>query len=480
MLGKSARRWCLNSYLTTLAIAAVGLYVWLAPPDITIDWLGLGLFLFLGAVLIAEGLALDIYARDTSVSTSVAPFIAGLLLFGPLGGLVLSLGLALMALIKHRSPFSRFVFNSSNHVIAGMLALGLLRLLGWTYADQPLPAQVLLTAAVTGLAYFCNTGLVTLAIHFDGGQPIRQIWSERFGWLWPYYLAFGFAAFALGWMYLHKGALGVVIMLAPLLMLRFSQGEYLRRTKDTVSQLRAANSELTQRAEHVAKLNEGLIQALSRVVDLRDPYVLSHSHQVARYAVLMAQELRLPPDRVELVRKAGLLHDIGKLSIPEPLLFKPGKLTPEEYRVVQQHAAIGADMIQHIAALRPLMPFIRHHHEHYNGRGYPDGLCGQTIPIEARILGVADAIEAMASDRPYRVGLDSATILAELRRNMGSQFDPNVVLAFERVVARQGHDLIVNSAHAVRTRLTDDEITSRRLFVPQSAVVGQAALTGAD
>jgi HD-GYP domain-containing protein (c-di-GMP phosphodiesterase class II) len=188
----------------------------------------------------------------------------------------------------------------------------------------------------------------------------------------------------------------------------------------------------------------------------------------------------LPADRVELVRKAGLLHDIGKLSIPEPLLFKPGELTPDEYRVVQQHAAIGADMIQHIAALRPLMPFIRHHHEHYNGGGYPDGLQDQTIPLEARILGVADAVEAMASDRPYRSGLDGDTILAELRRNMGSQFDPAVVLAFERLVARQGQELIVNSAHAVHSRLTEDETAAWRSFIPQSVTASRVALNGAD
>jgi diguanylate cyclase (GGDEF)-like protein/putative nucleotidyltransferase with HDIG domain len=475
---KPARRWCLNSYLTTLALAAAGLFVWLAPPQVSIDWLGLGLFLVL--VLIAEGLSLDIYVRETSVSTSIAPFIAGLLLFGPLGGLVLSLGLALTALIKHRSPLSRFVFNSSNHVIAGMLALGVLQVFGCTYANQPLPAQVLITAAATGLAYFCNTGLVTLAIHFDGGQPIRQIWSERFGWLWPYYLALGFAAFALGWMYLNSGPVGVVIMLAPLLMLRFSQSEYLRRTKDTVTQLKAANSELTQRAEYVAKLNEDLIQALSRVVDLRDPYVQSHSHQVARYAVLMAQELRLPPERIELVRKAGLLHDIGKLSIPDPVLFKPGKLTPEEYRLIQQHSAVGANMLEHVAALRPLMPLIRHHHEHYNGLGYPDGLREQAIPLEARILSVADAVEAMASDRPYRAGLDGAAILAELRCNMGTQFDPTVVRAFERVVKRQGLGLIVNSAHAVRDRLTDSETAAWRRFVSPAVTVGRAVLNGTE
>lgn len=235
-------------------------------------------------------------------------------------------------------------------------------------------------------------------------------------------------------------------MFIPLLMLRFSQSEYLRRTKTTVSQLKAANHELLHRAENVAKLNDDLIRAMSRAVDFRDPYAKSHSQHVARYAELMAQELGLAPERIELIQWAGLLHDIGKLGVPESILFKPDKLTPEEYRVIQQHSVIGAAMIQHLVALRPLIPFIRHHHERFDGRGYPDALREHTIPLEARILSVADAVEAMASDRPYRKGMEAEAVLAELRRNSGAQFDPQVVAAFERVIRRYGLTMIVNSA----------------------------------
>ena len=195
-------------------------------------------------------------------------------------------------------------------------------------------------------------------------------------------------------------------------------------------------------------LSEERLLLLSNVIELRDRHVWGHSQRVARFATLMAQELGLPLERMERVRKAGLLHDIGKLGISESILFKPGRLTPAEYEIVKQHAALGADIISRCHSLGALLPFVRHHHEHYDGGGYPDRLQGQAIPLEARILSVADAVEAMASGRPYRPALDRRAILTEIQHHAGAQFDPEVVIAFVRVAQIGGDGVIVNSRGA--------------------------------
>jgi diguanylate cyclase (GGDEF)-like protein/putative nucleotidyltransferase with HDIG domain len=223
-------------------------------------------------------------------------------------------------------------------------------------------------------------------------------------------------------------------------------------TADVVGQLQESNAELVKRTEEIYHLNEELLLTLASTIDLRDPYVLEHSRQVARYAVLTAQAMALSPERAELVYRAGLMHDIGKLTIPEAILFKPDRLTLEEYEIVKEHAAAGAELLANFATLRNLSAFVRHHHERYDGQGYPDQLAGEQIPLEARILALADAVEAMASDRPYRIGMTPQEILTEIERCSGTQFDPSVVQAFNQVVQQYGEPVIVNSAREVYAR----------------------------
>ncbi len=436
--------WAINVYVAVVAGVALGLLAGMFRPSWPFDWFGLGLLAV--TVFLTEWLAIEIYARDTSISTSAAPLLAGALLFGPVGVLVLSVVHAGAILIKHRSDLTRFVFNASNQIIAGLLCYGLSRLLGWPFTDRPVMWQILVTLLCAGLVYLITTGLLAAAVDLNGGLPYRQVWVERFRWLWPYYLALGVVAYAFVFSYLSAGLVGVLIVLVPLLMLRFSQEQYLAHTKESVAQLRHSNTALQQQASEISNLNEELLLALSHAIDLRDPDVHDHSKTVSRYAVLVAQELGLPLERVEQVRKAGLLHDIGKLGIPELILFKPAHLSIDEYTVVKQHPALGAAIVSDCHSLQGLIPFIRHHHEHFDGRGYPGGLQGSAIPLEARILSVADAVEAMASDRPYRRGQDADAILKEIVACAGTQFDATVVDAFVHVVQRQGPAVIVNSA----------------------------------
>jgi diguanylate cyclase (GGDEF)-like protein/putative nucleotidyltransferase with HDIG domain len=172
-----------------------------------------------------------------------------------------------------------------------------------------------------------------------------------------------------------------------------------------------------------------LTQALIAAVEAKDPYTRRHSLNVATYAVALGNQLRLNPATLEAIETAALLHDIGKIGIPDRILTKSGKLTDDEFRLVRRHPVVAAEILQHATFLKTEVPMILHHHERWDGKGYPAGLFGEEIPLGARVLHVADSIEAMLSQRSYKGSYDRDHVIAELAANSGSQFDPRVVHA---------------------------------------------------
>lgn len=436
-----------NLYVAGVALAAVTLAVLLVRPVADLDWRGLLIFALLALGL--EALSTTIYVRDTSVSTSVAPLLTATLAFGPIGAVVVGLAITIMSQIKVAKPLNRFVFNAGNHVIAGLLCAALIVWIGTPPAAWPILLQVGFSVVAALLIYLSTTALLSGVVSLNTGEAFRQVWIERFSWLGLHYVALGLMAYAMLLSYRMAGLVGVLLLLAPLAMLHISQRQYISATKHMVDQLRTANGQLLKQSQEVAELNKELMLALAGTIDLRDPFVVEHSRHVARYAALTARELGLSPQRVELVHQAGLMHDIGKLAVPEAILFKPDFLTPEEYAIVKDHSIIGADLLSDFRTLRNIATFVRHHHERYDGHGYPRQLAGEQIPLEARILALADAVEAMASDRPYRHGLSVDEILREIAHHAGTQFDPTVVNAFTRVVQTYGPETIVNSARSL-------------------------------
>lgn len=179
-----------------------------------------------------------------------------------------------------------------------------------------------------------------------------------------------------------------------------------------------------------------IIYALAATVDAKDHYTYGHSRKVSEYAVAIAEELGLPLEKLEIIRVSGLLHDIGKIGVPDSVLNKQEPLTEKEWEPIKAHTQLGVDILRHIGDLSDCLPAIIYHHERYDGCGYPSGLKGDTIPLESRILAVADAYEAMTSPRVYRKRLTSAEAIKELKTNSGTQFDPHVVEAFCRVLEK--------------------------------------------
>lgn len=433
-----------NVFVGFIALLTFALMFLTLPWEAAQDWLGLGVFALL--VIIAEGLSIDIYVKDSSISTSAVPILASVLLFGPPGVLISGVAMATVAMIKHRSQLSRFIFNSSNQIIGGIVAWAFANLIINLIPYESIFVQVVAGIGSVSLFFLSTTYMVAIVIDLNTGESFVQVWQERFRWMLTSYMAMGVIAYSLTVGYQIIGLWGIVLILIPVLTLRYSQALVIARTTDIVIKLRGSNEALRKQTHKILSLNDELLNVLAHAVDLRDPYVQGHSQQVARYASMIGEELGLEPERVMNLRNTGLLHDIGKLGVPDSILFKQGKLTRAEYEKIMEHPILGAEILQESSALSELIPFVRHHHERFNGNGYPDKLKTYAIPLEARILAVADAVEAMATDRPYRKGFSAEKVMEEIALGAGVDFDPEIVAAFLRICKREGKGFIINSA----------------------------------
>ena len=173
---------------------------------------------------------------------------------------------------------------------------------------------------------------------------------------------------------------------------------------------------------------------LAKLIDAKDSYTNGHSDRVAEYAVLLAKEMHMKSDDIRFMRYMGLMHDCGKMGIPDSVLNKPDKLTPEEMDIIRSHTVLGGKIVENFTAMPGVQECALYHHERYDGKGYPEGLKGEEIPLLARIICVADSFDAMNSDRCYRKRLKKAVILEELKKNAGTQFDPQIAKLMVKLI----------------------------------------------
>ena len=266
--------------------------------------------------------------------------------------------------------------------------------------------------------HLVNTGAVAIAAGLQlGVSPVRVWWRN---------LALDAAP---------QVALGAVGLLAAIVAL---QAWYL-------VPLLALPGLLVQRAVHetiqLRSDTQAALAALVEVVELRDPYTAGHSRRVAAAARLIAQEMRLTEEEADLIESAGIVHDIGKVAVDPHVLLKTSKLTDDEWAQMQLHPVHGANVIARFAGYRRGVGMVRHHHERWDGAGYPDRIAGEEIPLGARILAVADSFDAMTSDRPYREGMPVERALAILQEGSGVQWDPAVIEAFAAVMVARPEDV---------------------------------------
>jgi putative nucleotidyltransferase with HDIG domain len=193
----------------------------------------------------------------------------------------------------------------------------------------------------------------------------------------------------------------------------------------------AASIRKAQLYEVIRALYIHTVEALASAIDAKDPYTFGHSNRVARFSMVICEELGMSRKEVRQVELAAILHDIGKIGTPESILQKPGKLTPEEILIIREHPVKGALILSNISELRDVITWIRHHHEWYDGNGYPDRIAGDEIPLQARVIAVADCFDAMTSDRPYRKGMTADVAIGKMEECSGSQFDPHILRVFK-------------------------------------------------
>jgi putative nucleotidyltransferase with HDIG domain len=240
---------------------------------------------------------------------------------------------------------------------------------------------------------------------------------------------------------------GLFALLWILIMLLARNASGLLRRQTTA--LRERSAALSESYRMLEESSLEAIESLNATVEAKDPYTAGHSLRVQRIAVSIAQELGVPAPQLEVVRLGGLFHDIGKIAIPDVLLTKPVKLSEDEYELVKRHSSEGARIVSKFGRLRECVPVIRHHHERWDGRGYPERLAGEDIPLLACIVGFAEAWDAMTIERPYQRALRSEEALEEVRENRGVQFSPQVVDAFFAAVAKRPSDFGISDSEAL-------------------------------
>ena len=279
-----------------------------------------------------------------------------------------------------------------------------------------------LTLMVTATVFFAmNTFPVAAAIALTEAKSLRQVWKECYFWSFPYYLlGAGIAGAAhainryLGW--------PTALLAVPVVYLIYrSYYLYLGRMEDD-----------KKHAEEMASLHLRTIEALALAIEAKDHTTHDHLQRVQVYAMEVAKDLGLDDEALEALRAAALLHDIGKLAVPEHIISKPGKLTREEFEKMKIHPVVGAEILERVRFPYPVTPIVRSHHEKWNGAGYPDGLKGEDIPIGARILSAVDCLDALASDRQYRRALPLDEAMQQVISESGTSFDPKVVTVLSR------------------------------------------------
>lgn len=346
-----------------------------------------------------------------SGSVALIPYLAAALI-APDWKAVLAVGLAQGAVeVVRRRAAVKAIFNVAQIVLSLGLAILGYQLLGgstvvgvsdqWAFVARNAPAVIVLL-----LAYLlANSGLVSGVLAISQDAEFWVVWRENTLGTAAYALASGVLAYLLAMCYDRLGVGGAAIMLLPLISFR----QFYRNTL----QLQQTNREL--------------LELMVKAIEARDPYTSGHSRRVADSATVIARGVGLSASQVERVRIAALLHDIGKIDeIYAPILRKEGKLSAEEWAIMKTHPIKSAELVATLSDLRDVVAPVRNHHEHWDGRGYPDGLAGEDIPLAARIITFADTLDALTTDRPYRRALGEAEVRAEFVKNCGTQFDPTI------------------------------------------------------
>ncbi|MBI3522420.1 MAG: HD-GYP domain-containing protein [Chloroflexi bacterium] len=317
--------------------------------------------------------------------------------------------------IRRELPWYGTLYNRFSYVLSAFAAWLALEATRDAIGGSPFASAVAIISV--GLTFgVVNLLLAVSVASIRTHTPMARVWAVSIGNVLPGLIAL----VPLGWLMAQVadrvGIWAALLFMAPLLLARYSFTKY----------------------AETRSLFFGTVSALSQAIDAKDGFTRGHADRVSRIAGAIARQMSLSERVIEQIELAGLLHDIGKIGVEDRVLMKPMRLDPDETELMRRHPIYGAAILEPSAALRPLVPYVLHHHENFNGTGYPEGLAGESIPLGSRIIIVADAYEAMTSDRIYRKAIGHDRAMDELSRYKGMQFDPRVVRALEQLIAKQG------------------------------------------
>lgn len=380
------------------------------------EWLVSGELLGAAATVLLIAVVSEAGSVRLGVSTATSsiafiPYLAAIVLVGPAWAMAVGgLTVFISSFLFRRKPLVKVAFNTSKEVIAVGASGSIYVLLGGVPSLGEF-APAIPAFAVAALIYFpLDQGLTAIAIALSTKTRLRETWGRLAAGHQFFDLGASAVALLLAFLYVQLHLWGPLLVVMPLLLLRHNYG-------------------LALRFEQVSR---ELLVLTVKGIEARDPYTSGHSARVSRFARIMAEELGLSAKHIDQIATAALLHDLGKIYQEfAPLLRKEGKLESREVRLMQSHPVKGADLIGNVSSLRGyVQEGVLHHHEAFGGRGYPDRLSGQEIPLAARIIAVVDTFDAMTTTRPYRSALSRDAAFAELQSMVGRQFDPTLVDLF--------------------------------------------------
>lgn len=372
-------------------------------------------------IVVADAAPASMLKRSTGGVTLSVTFpirMAAVVLTGPWGAVVATT-VSLFVYVPGGRPLVKRAFNVAQYNIAigvaGLVYVGLGGHVGPVATDTFL-TSVLPFAASALVYYVLNTALVSVVVALTSSIRPRDLWRQAMVPLAPTYLGYGPIGLLLAILWSEVGVLAAVLALGPIAVARW------------------ASTQLVAERD----VQESALRTFARAVETKDFYTRGHSERVSELSTRMGHEAGFSGERVALLGYAGLLHDIGKIRVPTQILQKAGPLTRDEYAAIQLHPVYGQAMMRDVSFLDDVLPGILHHHERFDGAGYPMGLAAYDIPEFARVITVADAFDCMTSTRSYRPARSTEEALAELSQGSGTQFDPAMVELLGRVVARDG------------------------------------------
>ncbi|MEX2356573.1 MAG: HD-GYP domain-containing protein [Thermaerobacterales bacterium] len=364
--------------------------------------------------MIAEAMPVQLPRMRGTVSVGFAIIHASALLFSPL----IAAWIAAAGTLRRREldlqvPWQTMLFNKGQLGLAAATSSWVFRLLGGDLSNYG-QGQTIMAAVLSGLVYLLlNVTAVTLYLSVKHGKRVSSVWLTNIKWAFPNSMALLPISFLMAATHQVMGIVAPIFFMLPLLVARYSFQRF-----------------IDLQTQYIAT-----IRSLAAALEAKDPHTYGHADRVSQLAMAVGEKMGLPAPEIDKLQVAGILHDIGKIGIGDHLLQKTSAFTKEEFYDMQRHPEIGARIVENIDMLYDVADWVRHHHERFDGKGYPNGLSGRDIPVGARIIGAVDAFDAIMSIRPYKLEQSADEALAELHRCSGQQFDPDVVAALAAVAA---------------------------------------------